>query len=279
MGLPGWLLKDEGYSPRPDADRFIDRSILSFLGLLSRGRYRDDASGQAMGLAPGPARLSPSAKLVFMLGLLLLVSLSRSSAFLALVATLLLVLLASQKPERIAAALKVASAVSLFTFLVLLPSILMRSGSRSPAIVAKVFISVATVRLAVTTNEWAQLTRALRRLGMSDLFILVLDIAMRYVHLLAEFALAMLYALRLRSVGRNGGKGSSLAGIAGTIFLKSKEMAEDMYAAMECRGFMGEYRGAKVRAHRSAARAWPDLAAFLALGLLGLAFLLLKGSP
>lgn len=25
------------------------------------------------------------------------------------------------------------------------------------------------------------------------------------------------------------------------MFLKSKEMAEDMYAAMECRGFTGEY--------------------------------------
>ena len=52
----------------------------------------------------------------------------------------------------------------------------------------------------------------------------------------------MLYSLKLRSVGRNKSKYTSLSGIAGTMFIKSKEMAEDMYAAMECRGFTGEYR-------------------------------------
>lgn len=51
----------------------------------------------------------------------------------------------------------------------------------------------------------------------------------------------MLYSLKLRSVGKNTGKYTSLSGIAGTMFIKSKEMAEDMYSAMECRGFTGEY--------------------------------------
>jgi len=36
-------------------------------------------------------------------------------------------------------------------------------------------------------------------------------------------------------------KGNFLSGIMGTTFIKSKEMAEDMYDAMECRGFSGEY--------------------------------------
>jgi cobalt/nickel transport system permease protein len=54
----------------------------------------------------------------------------------------------------------------------------------------------------------------------------------------------MLYALKLRSVGRNHDKTASLSGVAGTVFLKSKEAAEEMYAAMECRGFSGTYRTA-----------------------------------
>ena len=34
----------------------------------------------------------------------------------------------------------------------------------------------------------------------------------------------------------------SLAGLAGTLFLKSKEAAETQYQAMECRCFSGTYR-------------------------------------
>jgi len=74
------------------------------------------------------------------------------------------------------------------------------------------------------------------------MFILVLDITLKYITLLGDFALSMLYALRLRSVGKNDGKTASLSAVAGTMFLKSKEMAEEMYAAMECRGFTGTYR-------------------------------------
>jgi cobalt/nickel transport system permease protein len=60
--------------------------------------------------------------------------------------------------------------------------------------------------------------------------------------MLGEFTLNMMYALKLRSVGKNKNKYTSLSGIAGSMFIKSKEMAEDMYAAMECRGFTGEYQ-------------------------------------
>ena len=52
----------------------------------------------------------------------------------------------------------------------------------------------------------------------------------------------MLYALKLRSVGRDGRKLRSLGGVAGTVFLKSKEAAARQYEAMGCRGFSGEYR-------------------------------------
>ena len=62
-----------------------------------------------------------------------------------------------------------------------------------------------------------------------------------------------------------------LTGIAGTLFLKSKEMAEEMYAAMECRGFTGEYRaGGRLRVG-----VW-DLALGAAVFLLVVAFLFVR---
>ena len=79
-------------------------------------------------------------------------------------------------------------------------------------------------------------------LFLPDIFILVLDITIKYIVLLGEFSLNIFYSLKLRSVGKNKNKYTSLSGIAGTMFIKSKEMAEDMYSAMECRGYTGEYR-------------------------------------
>jgi cobalt/nickel transport system permease protein len=236
--VPPWLLVDEEYSPRSDKDAFIDRSILSFLGILSRARTR---GGKEEGRAPIDAFF----KLIAAFLLILLVSLTRSVIFLAIAGTALLVALACQRGERVASILKTSLAVVLFTALILLPSALGGGVLAAAVIVVKVFISVSSVKLVSVGTEWASISGALRRFRIPDLFILVFDIALKYIALLGDFALSMLYALRLRSVGRNAGKRASLSGIAGTLFLKSKEMAEEMYAAMECRGFSGEYKSSE----------------------------------
>jgi len=83
---------------------------------------------------------------------------------------------------------------------------------------------------------------SLKMFFVPDIFIFAIDITIKYITILGELALNMLYALRLRSVGRSRDKHTPLAGIAGTMFIKSKEMSEELYNAMECRGFSGEYK-------------------------------------
>ena len=51
----------------------------------------------------------------------------------------------------------------------------------------------------------------------------------------------MLYALKLRSVGRNKSKYGSLSGVGGMLFVKSRALSREMVHAMECRGFDGKY--------------------------------------
>jgi len=233
--LPGWLAGDQRYEPRRGRDAFLDRSILAFLALLARGG--------ALGGAPaGRVRTDPAAKVVAAVVVLLLVSLSRSTVFLAIVGSGLLAFLAGQDGKLIAGVLKAAAAAALFTLAVLLPSALLGRGPAAAMITAKVFLSVAWVRLVAASTGWAAMTDAFKRLGAPDLFILVFDLALKYILLLGEFALTLLYALKLRSVGRSPGRTGSLGGIAGTMFLTSKEMAEELYDAMVCRGFTGDYR-------------------------------------
>ncbi len=88
---------------------------------------------------------------------------------------------------------------------------------------------------------WHTLTACLRHFHIPALFIQILDITLKYIVLLGEISLQMLYALKLRSVGRMPSSRKAFSGVLGATFLKSREMSQDMYEAMVCRGFTGDY--------------------------------------
>jgi len=237
MQFPDWLSTPQSYAPPKGRDLFIDRSILGFLAVLAKARPRSGRRGTRP-----RAGLQPLVKILFLLATVLLASLSRSPAFLALVGAGFLVILAFQPGERIAGVVRTMALVSAFTVLILLPSALLGHLSSLAMTATKIVLSSGSAKLVAESTEWSSLSGAFKRLGVNDLFILVLDITLHYIVLLGRFALAMFQSLKLRSVGRNPAPRAALSGIAGTLFLKSKEMAEEMYGAMECRGFTGAYR-------------------------------------
>lgn len=233
--MPEWLLKEDQYSPEPDKDTFINKSILSLLNVLSRIRAQSRTK-------PGNLKINEASKVLFTFLLVILLSVSRSPAFVIVINVYLLLIVSFLSAEGIIRILKVSLTVAAFTFLILLPSIFWGNIHNSLMITSKVFATVMAVNVLSYSTEWSSITSAMKIFFVPDIFILVLDITIKYIILLGEFSLNMLYSLKLRSVGKNSNKNSSLSGIAGTMFIKSKEMAEDMYAAMECRGFTGEYK-------------------------------------
>ena len=232
--MPEWLIKSESYEPAGDKDTFVDKSILSLLRLIARIKAR----GGGRNLFYVDAFF----KVLFTLLLIVLLSLSRNFTFLFLILTYLLLLLSLMPAKDIIAILKVDAVVTLFTVVVLLPTVFYGNNYSIVMIPAKVFASVTAVNILSHSTPFHQIIGAFKRFHLPDLFIFVLDSAVRYIVMLGEFALESLRALKLRSVGRNKKKYTSVSGVAGTMFLKSREMAEELYYAMECRGFTGEYR-------------------------------------
>lgn len=234
-GLPAWLKNEETYTPSKDRDAFINKSILSLLGVISRIRSQSVYS-------QGKYQANAAIKLVFTLLLAVLVSLSSQFIFIIAVAACLLLRLSAMKANMILKILKPTLTFTLVTFIILLPSLLMGNPYSAMTITPKVFCTILAVGILSRTTRWDMLTSALRVLLLPNLFIFVLDITLKYIVMLGELTLHMLNALKLRSVGKNKGKYTALSGVAGTMFLKSRAMAEDMHAAMQCRGFTGEYR-------------------------------------
>ena len=231
--MPDWLINDEKYTPQSGGDAFIDRSVFALIGVLSKlGRY---ASGEET------SNQNTAVRLVFVILILLAISVSHSLSFVIATDVILLVLVSLKKAEKIVRILKNSGIAVLFTFAVLFPSAIMGNKYSLFMVTLKVFATVTVVNIFFHATRWHQITRALKKILVPDIFIFVLDITVRYIVRLGEFALNMFYSLKLRSVGVSNKKYASLSGIAGTIFIKSMGMAEEMYSAMECRGFTGEY--------------------------------------
>ncbi len=233
--MPEWLLKDENYIPQSDKDTFINKSILSLLRILSRIKTQN-------GYITDKFYINAVFKVAFTFMLVMLLSISRSFTFVIIINVYLLAVLSLMQAEKIIKIFKVSFVIALFTFVILLPAAFWGNGYSSVMITSKVFATVTAVNILSNSTRWNSITSALKRFFVPDIFILVLDITIKYIVMLGDFSLNMLYSLKLRSVGKNKSKYTSLSGIAGTMFIKSKEMAEDMYYAMECRGFTGEYR-------------------------------------
>lgn len=234
MNIPEWMVNAEHYTPLKDRDRFSDKSIRSLLGVLSRIK--------AQSVQSDFFQINTALRLFFSLLLILLLSLSHSFSFVLVVSVCLLAMISLLSAPAILAILKSSFGMATVSLIILLPSVLAGNRYSAVMITLKVATTAAIVSLLSRTSKWHSLTGALRRFFVPDLFILVLDITIKYLYLLGEFSVTMLYALRLRSIGKNRRKRSSVSGVAGSLFIKSREMAEDVYAAMECRGFAGEYR-------------------------------------
>jgi cobalt/nickel transport system permease protein len=233
-GIPKWMQDAECYKPRLDKDTFVNKSILSLLSLLSKIKAQDSRNSSKY-------QVNVTLKVAYTLLLVILLSLSRSFTFVILMNVYLLAILSMMDAKDIIKVLRVSMIMTFFSFIILLPAVFWGNSYSIIMITSKVFATITAVNILSHSTRWSAITGSMKQFLVPDIFILVLDITIKYIVMLGEFALNMMYALKLRSVGKNDRKYNSLSGVAGTLFIKSKEMAEDMYHAMTCRGYTGEY--------------------------------------
>lgn len=234
MSMPEWLLKKDNYILKNDKDTFINKSIMSMLKVLTRFRLQTNYSGNKI-------KVNAVIKVLSVILTILFTALSRSMIYVLLIMSIQLLFISLMSAEEIKHIVRTVLSAALFTFIILIPSIISGNINNSVMIIFKVINAAACVHILSCTSNWNEVTGAFRFFFIPDIFIFVFDITIKYIIILGEFALNMLYALKKRAIGKSKNKNALLSGIIGTMFIKSKEMAEDMYGAMECRGFTGEY--------------------------------------
>ncbi len=130
-------------------------------------------------------------------------------------------------------------------------------GLRMFATIAlKSWLSVQVALLLTFTTPFHDMLDALRELRMPNILVAIIGFMYRYLAVLGDEAQRMLRARASRSAlgedGRGGGTLRWRAGVVGSmvgsLFLRSYERSERIYAAMQARGFVGTFRHMEARA-------------------------------
>ena len=205
--------------------------------------------------------LDPRVLVVGLSALVLAVALSRRlSVVLALFLLALVIAILSKVAIGILAK-RVWLVVLVFTALMALPAIFLTPGHCVVNVAGRVPITsqgLVTASLLITRVEtavtfstllilcapWISVLKALRSFRLPPEATTMLAMTHRYVFLLVETASQMLESRQSRSVGRLSRRDQRrmMARTAGVLLSKTIDLGEDVYLAMQSRGFTGEVR-------------------------------------
>ena len=132
-------------------------------------------------------------------------------------------------------------------------------------VAAKSWLSVQAALLLSFTTPFHDLIDALRDLRLPRILVAIIGFMYRYLAVLGDEAGRMLRARSARSAGSSGGgitwRARVTGQMVGTLFLRSYERSERIYAAMQARGFTGTFRHLATRPIGPSA--WVSFAALL----------------
>lgn len=235
---------------------FIERTIGSLADTLEHAAIAE-THAESRGLLQS---LDPRVKLIGLLSLIIAaVSVRRIFVTLAILAATIGLALLSHIPLRVLAA-RVWLGVLVFTGAIALPAIFLTPGEPLGSIpllqwtatwqgaqaafrlVARAETAATLVILLVLTTRWTHLLKAMRVLRVPVVLVVILGMTHRYIFLLLHTAGDFFEARRCRLVGKIDARARRqlLAASTGVLFGKSLQLSEDVYAAMQARGFRGE---------------------------------------
>jgi cobalt/nickel transport system permease protein len=125
------------------------------------------------------------------------------------------------------------------------------------SILVRSWLSVQVALLLAFTTPFHDLVDALRELRLPRIMIAIISFMYRYLAVLIDEATRMLRARDARSADPTGRGGVSIrwrasvtGRMVGSLFLRAYERSERIYAAMQARGFEGEFRHLGTRTMR-----------------------------
>lgn len=230
--------------------------LASTLNSLSRALSRALTSEQTARRSGVMQSLDPRVRvLAIFLLVIVVVLLHKITVLLALFAGGVVLALASGLTLR-TLALRVWFVVLAFTGVIALPALFLTPGEPLSTVssitrpglhtalmlIARVETAVTLTTILVLCTPWVKILKALRSLHVPREVVMMLAMAYRYVFLLAETATQMFESRESRRVGVLHGAEQRrvVAQTAGVLLSKSLDMSQNVFLAMQSRGYRGD---------------------------------------
>jgi len=238
------------------SESVIGRTVRGFTEALAQTLEAED-SAREHGLLQA---LDPRVKVVGVLALVVAAALSRKLPVLVALFGLAIVLALASRLSLWSLAKRVWLVAFGFTFMIAAPAVFLTPGEvvyrlgwltitaqgvrTALMLVARVETAVTLSTLLVLTTPWMHLLKALRALLVPVEVIMLLAMTHRYVVLLVETSNAMFESRQSRMVGRLSGHEQRrlMVNTGGVLLSKTLEMGNQVFLAMQARGFRGEVR-------------------------------------
>lgn len=256
---------------------FIEKTLAGLAEAFERSLYSEEVGARA-GLLQ---RIDPRIKLV---GLLLLIIAAAAARTLPVVGGVFAVAVTLALLSRIAPTTllkRIWLGALLFTIPIALPALFLTPGlpiahvplvgwaisaqglTSAAFLIGRVLTSSTLATTLILTTPWADVLKALRILRVPTLFVVILGMTYRYIFLILQTARDMFESRQSRAIGRLDGAEQRRVATAsvGVLLSKSFQLSNDVYLAMQSRGFRGEMY--TLDEFRMGPRDWFALVAFV----------------
>jgi cobalt/nickel transport system permease protein len=235
---------------------FLERTTASFVDAMEHAFYAEQTA-RADGLLQ---RLDPRVKLVGILALLVPAAASHSFAVIAGLFAVAIVLAALSHVSFAVLLKRVWIAVTLFTGVIALPAPFVTPGrvvyhlpwpgwnvtaqglASAGYLVLRVETAATLCVLLVLTTPWNHVLKALQVLRVPALLVTILGMTYRYLFLVLQSAHDMFESRRSRMIGELTGRERRrvAASSAGVLMSKTFDLSNEVFLAMQSRGYRGE---------------------------------------
>jgi cobalt ECF transporter T component CbiQ len=233
---------------------FLESTVLGFARIITRAMISEETARQAGFLQA----FDPRVRVVGLFALVLAVTLSRKISVVAALFVVAVAIAISSRVSLLVLAKRVWLVVLAFTAVIAVPAIFVTPGDEVATVgfltiteqglrtaimlILRVETAVTFTTLLILCTPWAHVLKALRAFRFPKEVIAMLAMTHRYVFLLVETAGQMLESRRSRTVGilKSAEQRRMAARTAGVLLSKSIELSNEVYFAMQSRGFRGD---------------------------------------
>ena len=239
MKMPDWLENDENYKLNTKKDDYVRKNIIRFNSLIKLVQRENVYNCNN--------EINSSLKILSLILLMILISASRDMYQLWICILFVMIQMSLNSGKIILNILKKSLLMFIFPLIIFIPYAICAPISIALIYYLKIFTMMIEVQMFISGTTIYDIGQSLKQIRCPDVIIFVMDIVIKYLNCTAYLIRDVLQAINIRNVGKDIHKYNTIGGLFSKIFIKVKRCGEELYNAMECRGFTDTYAKPSVK--------------------------------